>query len=288
LSFTNPTASRALVLLFAILFVGLSASDQAAYAQTCTATNTATVNKTGWNRDQPVSVYIDPAITGDARRGVEQAFRNWNTANQSNNSGVSYTFTNTAPAAGAYGTFTVSYSPQITGTDGTRVRAQASTTPNANGVTTSASAVIDQVMTNYDAVLETMSHEIGHPAGFGHCGTCAPGDSVMAQVPYDPDDPATFNQAYSRATSPTGCDNQALQQTNYPYCSPPPFSSCTWDWSTCSCYPGTGGGGGGLGGGDESGGGGYYYCTPYYWVYYESWDGGRTWDVVDVSYAGCW
>ncbi len=43
---------------------------------------------------------------------------------------------------------------------------------------------------------------------------------------------------------------------------------------------GSGGGGGGGGGGG--------YCTPYYWVYYESYDGGRTWHVVDVSYAGCW
>lgn len=282
--FTNLAASRALLLLLFVVFVGLPA-----YAQTCTATNSPTVNKTGWNRNQPVSVYIDPAITGDARRGVEQAFRNWNTANQSNNSGVSYTFTNTRPAAGAYGTFTVSSAPQVTDTDGSRVRAQASTTPDANGMTTSASVVIDQVMTNYEAVLETMSHEIGHPAGFGHCPTCAPGDSVMAQVPYDPNDPASFNRTYGRATSPTNCDNQTLQQTNYPYCNPPAMSTCTWDWSTCSCYPGTGGGGGGgYGGGDTSGGGGIYYCTPYYWVYYESWDGGRTWNVVDMSYAGCW
>ena len=47
-------------------------------------------------------------------------------------------------------------------------------------------------------------------------------------------------------------------------------------------------------GGGDGGGGGYdpyyydYPCTPYYWVYMESWDGGRTWDIVDVSYAGCW
>lgn len=39
---------------------------------------------------------------------------------------------------------------------------------------------------------------------------------------------------------------------------------------------GSGGGGGGTG------------CTPYYWVYYESWDGGLTWEVVAIEYAGCW
>lgn len=44
------------------------------------------------------------------------------------------------------------------------------------------------------------------------------------------------------------------------------------------------------GGGDYYGsGGGYYdYCTPYYWVYYESYDGGNTWYEVDSEYAGCW
>ena len=41
--------------------------------------------------------------------------------------------------------------------------------------------------------------------------------------------------------------------------------------------------GGGPGGGDPGG-----YCTPYYWVYYQSWDGGETWEVVDIQYAGCW
>lgn len=36
------------------------------------------------------------------------------------------------------------------------------------------------------------------------------------------------------------------------------------------------------------GGGDGGYCTHYYWVYYESYDGGNTWHVVDISYAGCW
>jgi hypothetical protein len=40
--------------------------------------------------------------------------------------------------------------------------------------------------------------------------------------------------------------------------------------------------------GGGGGGGGGYYCTPYFWVYYESYDGGRTWSVVDIQYAGCW
>jgi hypothetical protein len=36
------------------------------------------------------------------------------------------------------------------------------------------------------------------------------------------------------------------------------------------------------------GGGGGIPCTQYYWVYYESLDGGITWEVVGIEYAGCW
>ncbi|HEU4765814.1 MAG TPA: M57 family metalloprotease [Pyrinomonadaceae bacterium] len=39
------------------------------------------------------------------------------------------------------------------------------------------------------------------------------------------------------------------------------------------------------GGGGGGGGGG---CTHWFWVYYESIDGGMTWYVVDIEYAGCW
>ena len=47
----------------------------------------------------------------------------------------------------------------------------------------------------------------------------------------------------------------------------------------------------------QPGGGGDYYpyyyygdsCTPYYWVWYESYDGGKTWyETGQTEYAGCW
>jgi hypothetical protein len=43
-----------------------------------------------------------------------------------------------------------------------------------------------------------------------------------------------------------------------------------------------------FGSGGGGGGGGGNPCTPYYWVFYQSWDGGMTWEIVDISYAGCW
>lgn len=62
----------------------------------------------------------------------------------------------------------------------------------------------------------------------------------------------------------------------------------TWDMNRCECVvaptpaptptPGTGGGGGYF----------YRHCTDYYWVYYESYDGGETWHAVRYDYAGCW
>jgi hypothetical protein len=77
---------------------------------------------------------------------------------------------------------------------------------------------------------------------------------------------------------------------------------CLWVENLCDCYnylgtcadhplpspaptpnptpnpnPPPGGGGGGGGG-----------CTEYWWVYYESYDGGLTYTEVSRSYAGCW
>lgn len=135
---------------------------------------------------------------------------------------------------------------------------------NAAGYTVSAEISIDMLMTNYDAILETVSHEIGHPGGFGDCDDCAEGESIMAGVPYSATDKSTFNQSYGRYTSPTCCDKKKLKHS--------------YETSQPS-------GGGGNPPNDPP----YqYYCTPYYWVYYLSWDEGQSWEIVDVQYAGCW
>ena len=51
------------------------------------------------------------------------------------------------------------------------------------------------------------------------------------------------------------------------------------------------GGGGGTGGGGattgDGGGGSPFGCTDYYWIVFVSVDGGP-WQLIDVSYAGCW
>lgn len=95
------------------------------------------------------------------------------------------------------------------------------------------------------------------------------------------------NQVVGRPTSPTACDNQAITYIYLP-CDVAEQNACyygggIWNEAACSCDTQYGGGGGG-----DTGGGYYDYCTPYYWVYYESWDDGETWQLVDISYAGCW
>jgi hypothetical protein len=281
------------VLASLLFFVGFSyLSSNNASGQTCPANGSANIQSAGWQKGTTVSVFIEPGLTGDARRAAEQAFTNWNAASGTNNSAVTYSFTTTRPTSGVGNYLIVGYGTNLTdAATGNQVRAQATYNSDpTSGHTTRGGIRIDESMTNFDAVLETMVHEIGHPAGLGHCtgSGCTPSSSVMTLVVVNPPTAANFNRSYGRSTVPTACDNQTLMVSNYPPCSPPVTDTCTsWDANLCTCNDPLGGG---LIGGGDSGGGGYYYypCTPYYWVYYESWDYGETWAMVDYSYAGCW
>jgi hypothetical protein len=100
-----------------------------------------------------------------------------------------------------------------------------------------------------------------------------------------------YNQVIGRPTSPSKCDNQTLQQTDYPACNPNVNSeNClVWDPNTCTCrqvFIGSVGTGG-----EDDGSGGYGQiqgCTDYYWFYFISYDGGETWQLDDIEYAGCY
>ena len=132
------------------------------------------------------------------------------------------------------------------------------------------------------AVLEAMSHGIGHTFGYSDCDYCSPTSSIMATSQRYTND----NDVIGRATSPTACDNQQLQLVNYPRCSGTDSFDCAqagnfWNEETCTCEPHNIGGTGDAGGFE-------YTCTNYYWYRYESLDGGKTWKLVEVSYAGCW
>lgn len=267
---------------FCIVFLCLAVTYGQKPADPCTATtvcnsyNNPPVDKKGWEQGSTVQYYIDPSITDpDAIKAIDDAFNGWTNASGENGSNVTYTRATTAPPAGTGITIKSVNDIPLRDAGGNPISGQSARAEvsdlgrNANGNTTFAEISIDKIITSYDAVLEVISHEIGHPAGYGDCVDCAEGESVMAGVSYDASDKSTFNQSYDRYTEPTCCDKKKLKDTVYPTPQLPV------------------GGGGGRGG--EGGGGGYYYyCTPYYWVYYESWDDGRTWWVTDVEYAGCW
>lgn len=120
-------------------------------------------------------------------------------------------------------------------------------------------------------------HEFGHIIGIDDVGPdeCPGVNTVMRQTSSDAqlvNGNSGAQPALNRPTRATNCD---LDKGRTEY-----------NQGVNSITP-TGGGGGGIN--DGSGGGYYEYpCTPYYWVEYWSWDGGETWELMDVSYAGCW
>jgi hypothetical protein len=211
----------------------------------------------GWTANSTVSVYIDPSIQGDARAAVVQAFSNWGAASgpTGDNSGVSFTFVDSPAASNG---FTVTY-----GTPPAGIRASTDM-GHAGATVTDAETAIDPSVTNYDAMLESMAHEIGHTFGIDDCTACSLTDSVMAGRPNGTD----FNSANGRPTSPTPCDKQAVKAGNYP--------------------ASTGGGGGGLPPGSGDGGGSPFGCTPEYEWHEVSFDHGQTWYVESYDYLGCW
>lgn len=258
----------------------------------CTTRNSPGVVQKGFPRGANVQVYIDSnTFNAGQMNAIRTAFGNWQNASTANNSNVTFTFVNTIPPAGTY-QYLVGHEQPVVNQG---VRAESGTPiSDSAGNTQQAVTVIDPRVTEPAAILELISHEIGHPMGLDDCLTCSSSDSVMAPGP-NPNNPNFWNTVVGRPTSPTPCDNQILQQSNYPApCSNPemefacPQNGGLWNSETCICEPHNHTGGGYVGGGGSTYPEPGYYCTPYYWVYYESWDNGETWYMVDMSYAGCW
>lgn len=189
----------------------------------CHSASTTEVNKKGWPAGTMVTVYIDPAITGMRRARIEEAFNNWTASGWLNGSQVSY---ESVSQPGSANYVVLNAEPP----DGNR--ATTFTDKNADtGQTQGATTYISPSMTNQYAVLEAMSHEIGHPAGFFHCGSCATSESIMSTPGYD-----NFNEVTGRPTWPTPCDNETLYASNYNACPPTlPAPGSGWEWDIYSC-----------------------------------------------------
>jgi hypothetical protein len=224
--------------------------------------------KQAWPQGAHVNVNIDPSYQTDQRNAIANAFQNWQNAGGSSGNGSGVTFTITynqtplsmTPPAGTYNVQVWNRDPpRNTGLGGDN----AVTDNGTNAV--SQEIWINTQTTDPCALAQTAAHEIGHGFGLGECSDCAAGSSVM--VGGDNGYNST-NGTYG----PTSCDNSTVKSVaNYPSPTQPP----------------AGGGGDGGGGGDAGGGGYGGYCTPYYWVYFVSYDGGETW-IYDYSEdAGC-
>ncbi|HKP38027.1 MAG TPA: hypothetical protein VJT71_14315 [Pyrinomonadaceae bacterium] len=173
-----------------------------------------------------MAVYIDPAIIGDRRSNVIAAFEHWTQSRTLNGSQVTYQIVSQPPPSGTG--YTV-----LNQQHGSGARETTDTTTNdVTGYTMQATTYLSPTMTNPSAVLEAMSHGIGHPAGFGDCDLCAPSESIMAtRDRYDND-----NDVIGRSTTPTSCDNENLAMSNYGACPPTlPAPGDGWEWDIYSC-----------------------------------------------------
>ena len=288
----------------AVLLLANSAAHITSAQSGCTAPN----GRPSWPRGSTVYVTVDSSMSETQRTQVALALSGWSGANNgSNSSGV--TFQIGPPAYDGAPTLlitngTVYNNPTGTGyntgsgtvatdvgaltqrnsNDATGQLSNATITFNTNGAQASPGCpacgpLYDPSLPGYDTFfLKILLHELGHTMGLGEAsgtpgGSQTPQNSVMNQLTGGcPNDNCTVNgtQGGNLPTYVTDCDNTSVS------------SVLTYAYLADN-------GGGGVGGGDGGGGGYYYYpCTPYYWVYYESWDGGETWEMVDYWYAGCW
>ncbi|MCA1565514.1 MAG: hypothetical protein LC803_07735 [Acidobacteria bacterium] len=159
-------------------------------------------------------------FTAEQRRGIEQAFRNWQ--NNQGNAGIRYNFTsNPTPVSGTPNTIQVnSENPPLDNGQ----QPQATTTLRSNLGNTNLESAIIQVhrgVTNEVAMLEAMAHEIGHTYGLDDCPDCCDGTSVMAGYNY-------FNDVQSGTGTPSSCDSAVANTAgNYPAPTPTPTPTAT-------------------------------------------------------------
>jgi hypothetical protein len=289
------------------LLVVLSAGAYVASAQSGCAPPSGSAP---WPRGSTVYVTVDSSITGTAGDQVSLALTGWNAANTINNSGVRFVI-GPPPYDGApvllITNGTVYQNPTGNGysTAGGTVATDVGALTERNGYNSTGQLINATITLNtanalanpgcdtcgpfydpnalgYDTVfLKILLHEMGHTMGLGEApGT--PGldqiqqNSVMNQVigscPNDACDVGVYDTPGGNLpTQVTDCDNSSV-------------NGVLWYEYLAS----NGGIGGDGNSGDGSGGGGYSPCTEYYWVYYESYDGGQTWEPTgEIEYAGC-
>jgi hypothetical protein len=148
--------------------------------------------------------------------------------------------------------------------------------PSSGLNATAAITFLNPNISSCEALRFNILHEIAHTLGLDDCESYNP--PADQSVMFRPTclnltsgcTPQDFNFVPSDArTNLSDCDNQKIKEAG------------TYNPNLVNQQVGGGGG-------DPPQNPNYPTCTPYYWVYYLSWDLGQSWEVVDVQYAGCW
>jgi hypothetical protein len=255
-------------LLGLCLLISVSVITVQVAAQSCVNNPPQQDSRSAWPIGGPsypaaVQVNINPTgLTTQQQQAIAAGFTNWQNA-PGNNSQITFNITFSTTAVSGVNTYQVNVQTPSLGAD-----YQAETGGGTNGsYRTNAFTNINPGVTDPTALTQAMAHEIGHTFGLADCPSCAAGTSVMTLA-------TSLNDTTSGRTGPSACD------------------AATANTAMHNQDPNGGGGGGGGGdggyGGGGYGGGGGGYCTPYYWNYYNSYDGGATWEYDYSEYAGCW
>lgn len=283
---TNPLLKSCVFSLYLLILICAAFQINAS-----ACTTPLRLNDTVWKPGAQVTVVFDNSVnfSQEEKNAMQQAAANWNTSNgaSGNNSGVVFNgFTSGPPPnPGAVNVLFITRQPLVPG--------HGAQTQNTTNINSPHNTAISTITINQDVNLPylpdltmVMAHEIGHTFGLDDCYPACNGSSVMgAQYAIRNADGSITDGVLG----PTDCDNTAVNQyNNYSQllpCDAQEMNACfygdgVWDSTNCLCNYNYGGGGGGGGGGG--------YCTPYYWVWFQSWDDGETWEVIDIEYAGCW
>lgn len=283
-SFTNSshrlrTAITLTIAIAVLIFVGASQG----YAQCTGATPPVDTSHAIFRAGATVWVQFDSSITStDQRNQIMAGLNSWNDANDRNGSGVFFQDHDTVgeipPDAvvvfrnGSLAPGTVSQETyDSTHPDGSIASMTITFNTQSATVTGVAGAApyYDSTQAGYNTIFQkNTEHGIGHGMGLNDMPRPqTAGASVMNNaVPNCPND-----NCGNEPVNVSPCDSSGVSEVPN-YAPPPPTGGGGGDPGTCNSYCG-----------------GYYEpCTPYYWYYYESWDGGESWELMDISYAGCW
>ncbi len=165
---------------------------------------------TAWVKYAHVTVNINPAFSASQNQAVRNAFLNWQGVGLS---GVTFSFTSSSTPINQQNNYQVNYQTPAC------VNCQAVTggasfvTPEGDTRRYRAFTDISPNVTNDVALIQSMSHEIGHTFGLADCFYCAPGSSAMNLFPL-----GDFNNTTYGRIDPSSCDSNAV----YPYYNYPP------------------------------------------------------------------